>query len=88
MVWLLVKFIKLYQLIVAPFVQTQCRFLPTCSQYAIVALQAHGIFRGGWMVLKRLMCCQPFGKGNAHNVNSFTYDIEKQAAPNGLINKK
>jgi putative membrane protein insertion efficiency factor len=38
-----------------------CRFSPSCSQYAIEALQKHGAVKGGWMALKRLMRCQPWG---------------------------
>lgn len=60
MVWLLVKIIKIYQMIVSPFIRTQCRFIPTCSQYAIVALQTHGVLKGGWMTIMRLLKCQPF----------------------------
>lgn len=40
-----------------------CRFLPTCSEYAYVALHRHGVARGGWLALRRLLRCQPFSRG-------------------------
>lgn len=40
-----------------------CRFHPTCSQYAIEAIQGHGVFRGGWLALWRILRCQPWGGG-------------------------
>lgn len=39
-----------------------CRYWPTCSQYAIEALEAHGLWRGGWMAARRLGRCRPFGR--------------------------
>ena len=38
-----------------------CRYSPSCSQYAIIALRRHGVIKGGWLTLKRLMRCQPWG---------------------------
>lgn len=43
-----------------------CRFTPSCSQYAIEAFQIHGLFRGGWLTLRRLLRCQPWG-GQGHD---------------------
>lgn len=40
-----------------------CRFSPTCSAYALEAIEKHGIFRGSWLALKRLAKCHPFHKG-------------------------
>lgn len=42
---------------------TQCRYLPTCSEYAYVAVSRYGWLRGGWMALRRLLRCHPFVKG-------------------------
>jgi uncharacterized protein len=53
--------VKAYQLTLSPFIGSDCRHLPTCSQYADEALARHGFWAGGWMTLARLMRCQPFG---------------------------
>jgi putative membrane protein insertion efficiency factor len=42
---------------------TQCRYLPTCSEYAFVAVSRHGWMRGSWMALRRVLRCHPFAKG-------------------------
>ncbi len=55
--------VKLYQMTLSPIVGGQCRFRPTCSQYAIEALREHGPLRGGWMAAARLGRCNPFAKG-------------------------
>jgi putative membrane protein insertion efficiency factor len=55
--------VRAYQLCVGPMLAGSgaCRFVPSCSQYAADAITAHGVFRGGWMALRRLMRCHPFG---------------------------
>ena len=53
--------VRLYRLIGSPFVGMHCRFQPTCSQYAMDALQRHGAVRGGWLALKRISRCHPWG---------------------------
>lgn len=45
------------------FSLTQCRYLPTCSDYALVAVARHGWWRGGWLALRRVARCHPFGRG-------------------------
>ncbi|NLJ82727.1 MAG: membrane protein insertion efficiency factor YidD [Bacteroidales bacterium] len=54
--------IKLYQLIVSPFFPPSCRFTPTCSAYGLQAIKKHGPFKGGWLTLKRILSCHPWGK--------------------------
>jgi hypothetical protein len=39
----------------------KCRYTPTCSQYAVTALQKHGIFKGGWLAIRRISSCRPGG---------------------------
>jgi uncharacterized protein len=53
--------IKGYRLTLSPILGTQCRHLPTCSDYADDALARHGVWAGGWMTLARLLRCHPFG---------------------------
>ncbi len=50
-----------YRLVVSPFVGHNCRYLPTCSAYALEALEVHGAFRGGWLALRRILRCHPSG---------------------------
>ena len=49
-----------YQLLLAPFTGGACRFQPSCSAYAIEAVTRHGLIRGGWMALRRVVRCHPF----------------------------
>lgn len=54
--------IKIYQGVLSPFLgQNKCRYLPTCSQYAIEALQKHGLLKGFWLSIKRITRCAPWG---------------------------
>ena len=57
MLWI----IKFYQQCISPFTPPACRYTPTCSQYAIEAIQKYGPFKGGWLALKRILRCNPFG---------------------------
>jgi putative membrane protein insertion efficiency factor len=60
---LLIGFIKAYQLILSPYIGQHCRFTPTCSCYAIDAIDHYGPLKGGWMGIKRLLRCHPWAKG-------------------------
>ena len=55
--------IKAYQLALSPFFGQQCRFTPSCSHYAITALQTHGALKGMWLTVKRLLRCHPWHTG-------------------------
>jgi putative membrane protein insertion efficiency factor len=56
-IWL----VTAYQRYISPLTPPSCRYTPTCSQYTIEALQKHGLFRGGWLALKRIGSCNPWG---------------------------
>ncbi len=53
--------IRLYRAVFSPWVGFNCRYQPTCSAYALEALAEHGALRGGWMALKRIGRCNPWG---------------------------
>ena len=59
---LVVRLIRLYQFTLSPYFGGSCRFLPTCSAYAIEAVQIHGAWRGSLLALKRLSACHPLGR--------------------------
>jgi len=61
-----VLLIKIYQLGISPLLGSQCRFTPTCSQYAKEALQKHGVFKGSWLTINRIRRCHPWG-GHGHD---------------------
>lgn len=56
-----VALIKIYQYCISPFFPRMCRFTPSCSVYAIEALKKHGLFKGGWLTVKRISRCHPLG---------------------------
>ena len=53
--------IRVYQWTIGPALPPACRFQPTCSRYAYQAIERYGVFKGGWLTVKRLARCQPFG---------------------------
>ncbi len=53
--------VRLYQLGLAPVLAPRCRYQPTCSEYALEALEHHGVLRGGWLIMARLARCHPWG---------------------------
>lgn len=55
--------LRLYQKLISPWLPPACRFQPTCSSYAIDAVELYGAWRGGWMALRRLLRCHPFSAG-------------------------
>ncbi|MBR0289786.1 MAG: membrane protein insertion efficiency factor YidD [Selenomonadaceae bacterium] len=59
----LISIIKFYQRWLSPLKAPCCRFVPTCSNYAVDALKKYGAFRGGWLAFKRILRCNPFSKG-------------------------
>lgn len=65
--------IRLYRALVSPLLPPACRFHPTCSSYALEAIEVHGLFRGGWLAGRRLVRCHPFHPGG--------YDPVPRVAP-------
>lgn len=56
-VWL----VRFYQIFLSPLLGSNCRYTPTCSHYTIEALRRHGVIKGGWLSIKRISSCNPWG---------------------------
>ncbi|MBV8815057.1 MAG: membrane protein insertion efficiency factor YidD [Verrucomicrobia bacterium] len=68
MVWILKFLLRVYKLTLSPFLAaltggpgSGCRFVPTCSEYLVEAVEEHGLMAGSWLALKRLLRCHPWG---------------------------
>ena len=66
---LLLKLIGAYRKYISPTRPPCCRFIPTCSAYALEAVEKYGAVRGGWLAVRRILKCHPF-----HRQKSFVYD--------------
>lgn len=60
---ILLLLIRFYQVGISPFLGAHCRFRPTCSQYAIIAINRYGVMKGTYLAVRRLLKCHPFHKG-------------------------
>ena len=59
--WPLILLVKFYRACISPYKTPCCRFTPTCSQYALEALQKYGPIKGTWLAVRRILRCHPFG---------------------------
>ena len=75
---ILISLIRLYQLIISPMLPPSCRFTPTCSQYAIDAIEIHGFLRGTYLACRRVLRCHPLNRGGYDPVK--TAPCHKHAA--------
>ena len=64
---LLLSAIRFHQRRVSPGLPPRCRFIPTCSQYALEAIEKYGPWKGGWLALRRFLRCHPFYKGDIYD---------------------
>lgn len=84
--WLLLLFVRFYQIFFSPFLGGACKFYPSCSRYAAEAIERHGAARGGWLALARLWRCRPFTQGgfdpvpDAHEVSNGAADAASLSA--------
>ena len=62
--------IRAYQIVVSPILGPRCRFLPSCSAYALEALNLHGPWRGSWYAMRRIVRCHPWGSSGYDPVPS------------------
>jgi putative membrane protein insertion efficiency factor len=56
-IWL----VRFYQVAISPYTPASCRYSPTCSSYTIEALKKHGVLKGSWLSIKRIVSCNPWG---------------------------
>ncbi len=59
--WFFIILIRFYQGAISPYLMPSCRYSPSCSQYGVEAIKKHGPFYGGWLTLKRIASCHPWG---------------------------
>jgi putative membrane protein insertion efficiency factor len=59
--WPFILLIRIYQKLISPMLGPKCRYTPTCSEYTVQALKKHGLFKGGWLAIKRISSCHPWG---------------------------
>jgi len=60
--------VRFYRAVISPLIGSNCRYLPTCSAYTLEALEKHGAIKGGWLSLKRITSCHPWGGSGIDNV--------------------
>jgi putative membrane protein insertion efficiency factor len=66
--WPALLLIRFYQRVISPWTPPSCRYYPSCSQYAYVAVERHGLVRGGWLAVRRLGRCHPWAAGGVDHV--------------------
>ncbi|MEP5152865.1 membrane protein insertion efficiency factor YidD [Planktotalea sp.] len=69
--------VRAYRLVFSPWVGHNCQYQPTCSAYALEALSQHGAIKGGWLALRRIARCHPFGKSGYDPIPKTTSDDGK-----------
>tara|TARA_Y100001970_G_scaffold56046_1_gene71005 strand:+ start:5769 stop:5987 length:219 start_codon:yes stop_codon:yes gene_type:complete len=65
---LVLKLIRLYQKYLSPLLGPSCRFHPTCSEYSLMAIEKHGLLKGGLLATKRILKCNPWGGSGVDNL--------------------
>ena len=68
------KMLRAYKWAVSPLLPHACRYVPTCSEYAMAAVERYGALRGGWMALGRLLRCHPFARSGYDPVPAATQE--------------
>jgi putative membrane protein insertion efficiency factor len=85
-----ISLLYLYRWLISPFLPPSCRFMPTCSRYAISAIECHGVIKGLWMTLKRVCRCNPFNKSDSYDPvppaqTSLHISFSEPAQPESLL---
>ena len=71
----LIQIIKVYKFLISPLLGNNCRYFPNCSDYSIEALRTYGLFKGLFMIIKRVLSCHPFKEGGIDPVKK---EMEKK----------
>jgi len=88
MKYLVIAFLKVYRLVVSPLYGNVCRYYPSCSAYALRAVEVHGAVRGGWLAGRRLLRCHPWTPGGYDPVPGtpeFAEEMRENAARAGTM---
>lgn len=72
MKYLLIGLLKVYRLVISPLYGEVCRYYPSCSAYALEAVQVHGSIKGSWLAVRRLSRCHPWAAGGVDKVPART----------------
>jgi putative membrane protein insertion efficiency factor len=91
---LVIKILRGYKRLISPMLPAACRYVPTCSEYAVDAVERFGIFRGGAMATWRVLRCNPFVKGGVDAVHScdsmptLSQTTRKDGAPAFVVSRQ
>ena len=74
---ILIGIIKVYKMVISPYLAPSCRYLPTCSEYTIESLKTYGLIKGLFKATKRILSCHPFSKKNGFDPVVKDIKVEK-----------
>ncbi len=79
--WPLRWLIRIYQWVISPLLGPRCRYYPTCSHYSLEALEKHGLLRGGFLAIKRVLSCHPASPGGYDPVPGTDCEFDHKHRP-------
>lgn len=72
--WLIIQLVRGYRYLLSPWLGNHCRFYPTCSAYAITAVERYGAVHGSWIAVRRLLRCHPWSAGGVDQVPEYEHE--------------